>query len=100
MERMTDAEKKQLNELQAKQKRVQRAEAAFLRDADERKEELLRRWGVTDRLSEAATLIGTDPDALYEWIVRDDQVRYYRQHHQSASADPERSNLRLGVSDE
>lgn len=89
MEKMTEAERKQLNELQAKQKRVQRAEAQFFRDADERKEELLQRWGVKDRLSDAAEVIGTDPDTLYAWITADDQIRRYRQ---TAAADPERSD--------
>lgn len=45
-ERMTEKEREQLRALQAKEKRVQRAEAEFLQEADERKEELLQRWGI------------------------------------------------------
>ena len=46
MERMTEKEKQQLRELQAKQKRISRQEAAFFDEADARRDELLRRWGM------------------------------------------------------
>ncbi len=46
MERMTQKELEQLRALQAKQKRVQRAELEFFDEADRRKEELLSRWGI------------------------------------------------------
>ena len=69
MERMTETELKQLRDLQAKQKRVQRAEAEFFKEADLRKAELFERWDVSDRLAEAADMIGTDPDTLYAWIT-------------------------------
>lgn len=81
MEKMSEAELKQLRELQAKQKRVQRAEQEFLKEADSRKEELLERWDVHDRLQDAATKIGTDPNSLYEWITSDDQISFYRRKH-------------------
>lgn len=51
MEKMSIAEKKTLNDLQAKWKRVQRAEAEFLKEADSRKDELLVRWGAADNSS-------------------------------------------------
>lgn len=46
MEKMSKKEQEMLRALQAKAKRVQRAEAEFLREADARKEELLARWGL------------------------------------------------------
>lgn len=81
MEKMTEAEMKMLRELQAKQKRAQRAEAEFMKEVDSRKEELLERWGVSDRLSEAATIIGTNSEDLYAWITSEEQVGYYRRRH-------------------
>lgn len=81
MEKMTEAELKTLRELQAKQKRAQRAEADFMKEADSRKEELLERWQVTDNLSEAAAIIGTTSEELYAWITSDEQVGYYRRRH-------------------
>ena len=81
MEKMTAAELKLLHELQAKQKRAQRAEVEFLKEADSRKTELLERWGVTDSLSEAATIIGTTAEELYAWITSDEQISYYRKRH-------------------
>lgn len=81
MEKMTAAEKKLLRELQAKEKRVMRAEAEFLKEADSRKDELLKRWEISDRLEQAAELIGTDSDTLFVWITSDIQVRYFRQKH-------------------
>lgn len=81
MEKMTTAELKTLHDLQAKQKRVQRAEKEFFEEADSRKEELLERWGITDRLAEAAEKIGTTPEELYDWITSEDQINYYRRKH-------------------
>lgn len=81
MEKMTNAELKTLRELQAKQKRAQRAEADFMKEADSRKTELLERWAVTDKLSEAATIIGTTSEELFAWITSDEQVGYYRRRH-------------------
>ena len=48
MEKLSQKEREMLRALQAKAKRVQRAEAEFLREADSRKEELLERWGLSD----------------------------------------------------
>lgn len=86
MERMSESELKQLRDLQAKQKRVQRAEAEFFKEADLRKEELLERWDVSDKLAEAAQMIGTDPDTLYEWITSEEQIMYFRKRHGMYSA--------------
>lgn len=81
MEKMTAAEKKMLRELQAKEKRVMRAEMEFLKETDSRKEELLQRWKMSDRLEKAAALMDTDSDTLYAWITSDTQVRYFRMKH-------------------
>jgi len=83
MERMTDKELQQLRALQAKEKRVQRAEAEFFKEADARRDELLDRWEKSDRLHEAAQLIGTDADTLYGWITSDEQVAFFKRKHPS-----------------
>lgn len=83
---MTEAEIKLLHELQAKQKRAQRAEAEFLKEADSRKEDLLERWKVKDRLADAAEKIGTTPEELYDWITSEEQISYYRRKHTSTEA--------------
>ena len=47
-------EEKQLKELLAKQKRIQRqkkAEEKFFNEVDERKAEILERWGFSDRVA-------------------------------------------------
>ncbi len=49
MEKMSAKELETLKALQAKQKRVQRAEAEFFEEADARKDELLARWGIVLR---------------------------------------------------
>lgn len=85
MEKMTEREKQMLRDLQAKEKRVQRAEAEFFKVADARREELLRRWGVSDRLREAAALVGTDPDTLFAWITSEQQIDFFRRKHQQAA---------------
>lgn len=81
MERMSESELKQLRDLQAKQKRVQRAETEFFKEADLRKDELLERWDVSDRLADAAKMIDTDPSTLYEWITSEEQIAYFKKRH-------------------
>lgn len=82
-EKMTKKELETLRALQAKQKRVQRAEEEFLREADSRRDELMERWGQSDRLTEAAGRIGTDAEALFDWITSPEQVAFYRKKHPS-----------------
>ena len=46
---LTTEEQQQLKDLQAKQKRIKRAQQSdlkFLLEADQRKDELLERWGI------------------------------------------------------
>ena len=86
MEKMTETELKTLRDLQAKQKRVQRAEKEFLDEVDSRKEDLLARWEEKDRLAEAAEKIGTTPEELYEWITSEEQISYYRRKHAATEA--------------
>lgn len=86
MEKMTERERKMLLELQAKAKRVQRAEEEFFKNADERRDDLLARWAIRDRLQDAAERIGTDADTLYAWITSDRQIEFFRRAHQ---LDPE-----------
>lgn len=80
-EHMTKKEIEQLHALQAKQKRVQRAEEEFLKEADARKAELAARWGMSDRMQKAAEIIDTDIDALFDWITSDAQVAFFRRNH-------------------
>ena len=87
MERMTEKELQQLRSLQAKQKRVQRAEDEFFKEADSRKDELLSRWGQVDRLQQAAEVIGTDADTLFDWITCESQIAFYRRNHAPGDAD-------------
>ena len=81
MERMSESELKQLRDLQAKQKRGQRAETEFFKEAALRREELLEKWEVSDRLADAAQMIGTDPSTLYDWITSEDQITYFKKRH-------------------
>ena len=80
-EKMTQKELEMLRTLQAKQKRVQRAEEEFFKEADSRRNELLERWEKSDRLQEAADRIGTDADTLYDWITSDEQIAFFRRKH-------------------
>lgn len=86
IEKMSAKEKQLLRELQAKEKRVQRAETEFFKEADARKEELLSRWEHPDRLQQAADLIGTDADTLYGWITSEAQIEFFQRKHQPAAA--------------
>ena len=83
MEHMTQKELETLRNLQAKQKRVQRAEEEFLKESDLRKDELIARWNIKDRLTSAAEIIGTDAETLYAWITSEPQVSYFQRHHQT-----------------
>lgn len=80
-EKMTKKELETLHALQAKQKRVQRAEEEFLREADSRRDELMKRWGRSDRLTEAAERVGTDAGSLFDWITGPEQIAFYRRKH-------------------
>lgn len=62
IEKMSAKEKQLLRELQAKEKRARRAEADFLKEADSRREELLERWGYSDRLYTVAASGGASDD--------------------------------------
>ena len=81
MEYMTEAERKKLRDLQAKEKRVARAEAEFLKEADKRKNELIQRWNMSDRMQKAAAKIGTDPETLFKWIVSDEAIQLFHRTH-------------------
>ena len=83
MERISEKEKEQLRQLQAKYKRAQRDLEEFYKEADSRKEELLKRWNYEDRLELAAKEIGTDVNTLYAYITREDQKNYFWKQHQS-----------------
>ena len=82
MERITEREKEQLRKLQAKYKKAQRDLEEFYREAEERKEELLLRWNIEDRLDLAAKVIGTDANTLYDYITKEDQIKHFKKMHQ------------------
>lgn len=52
MEKMTDKEKQILKELQAKAKRIEREKKKLMVEADQIKDELLERWGITESVPE------------------------------------------------
>lgn len=68
MEKMTQKERETLLALQAKAKRVQRAEEEFLREADARKTELIERWGLSAMLQETAARVGTGTEIMDDSI--------------------------------
>lgn len=78
MEHMTEKELEQLKSLQAKQKRVQRANEDFMKEADARKEELLSRWNAQDKWTKLAQRIGTDVDTLYRWVSSEKQIAFFK----------------------
>lgn len=86
MEKMTNKERETLLALQAKAKRVQRAEEEFFRDVDERKDEILERWNTRDRLQALASQLGTDADTMTDWLLSDEHVYHFRQY--LSQADP------------
>lgn len=75
---MTEKELEQLKALQAKQKRVQRANEDFMKEADARKEELLSRWGAQNKWAKLAQKIGTDEDSLYRWVSSEKQIAFFK----------------------
>ena len=81
MEYMTEAERKKLRYLQAKEKRVARAEAEFLKEADKRKNELIQRWNMSDRIQKAAAKIGTDSETLFKWIMSEEANQLFHRTH-------------------
>ena len=82
MEKMTAKERETLKDLQAKYKRVQRAEEEFLRDADENRDMLLARWNIQDSLQEIATRIGTNTKTLSEWLLSKQHAEAFKNYHQ------------------
>lgn len=74
MEKMSPKEKQMLRTLQAKQKRISRQEAAFLEEADARRDELLTRWGIIITHEQAVPAAetyysGDDDDVSYPDIM-------------------------------
>lgn len=76
MEKMTTSELQMLKNLQAKQKRVQRAEMEFWRHVEEEKSDILSRL-----LSDVVAKYGCTIDELIDYIKSDRQVEYYRRTH-------------------
>lgn len=98
MERMSDKERDKLRELQAKAKRVERAEKEFFANVQERREEVLKYLNadvmsdeeraaydeecrILDRLYDIADQYGADVNELLTYIASEQQVNYYRSTH-------------------
>lgn len=103
MERMSDKERDKLRELQAKAKRVERAEKEFFANVQERREEVLKflnadimsdeeratyedECRILDRLYDIADRYGADVNELLTYIASEQQVNYYRSTHGQATA--------------
>lgn len=103
MERMSDKERDKLRELQAKAKRVERAEKEFFANVQERREEVLKflnadvmsdeeratyeeECRTLDKLYDIADQYGVDVNELLNYIGSDQQVNYYRNTHGQATA--------------
>lgn len=78
---MSDREVKLLHDLQAKQKRVQRADAEFFKNVEERKDEVLQHLNCEDRLQEVATLYGISADDLYKILTEPEQIETFKRHY-------------------
>ena len=90
MEKMTKAEKDKLRQLQAKEKRVARAEKEFMSNVLERRDDVLGWLGMSDmnepsgteaRLEAIAAAYGISEDELLDYISSEQQVAYYRRCH-------------------
>lgn len=103
MERMSEKERDKLRELQAKAKRVERAEKEFFANVQERREEVLKflnadimsdeeratyedECRILDKLYDIADRYGVDVNELLNYIGSDQQVNYYRNTHGQATA--------------
>lgn len=103
MERMSDKERDKLRELQAKAKRVERAEKEFFANVQERREEVLKflnadvmsdeeraaydeECRILDKLYDIADRYGADVNELLTYIASEQQVNYYRSTHGQATA--------------
>lgn len=78
---MSDREVKLLHDLQAKQKRVQRADAEFFKNVEERKDEVIEHLNCNDRLQEVATLYGISADDLYKILTDPAQVESFKSNY-------------------
>lgn len=87
MEKMSDREVKLLHDLQAKQKRVQRADTEFFKNVEERKDEVLQHLNCNDRLQEVATLYGISADDLYKILTDPEQIENFKRHYLNEEPD-------------
>ena len=102
MERMTEKERDKLRELQAKAKRVERAEKEFFANVQERREEVLKflnadtmsdedreayeeEGRILDQLYNIADQYDVDVHELLAYIASDQQVNYYLNTHGQAT---------------
>ncbi len=99
-EMFTPEEEKTFRELCAKQKRIKRAERAdesFLANADERKDELLARWGMsgnTGYWDDIRNAYGCfDDEKLYRFLVRDKAISIFREREERNNGSQEGTPL-------
>lgn len=81
MTQLTTKERETLRKLQAKAKAAEREEKKFLEQADARKDELLKRWGISDDLGDIARIYyDTDKQTLRRFITDSSRVEYFKRH--------------------
>ena len=83
MEKMSIKEQEMLTKLQAKQKRIQRAEAEFWNEVESRADEVKKHLNVQtkrceDCLDKVARLYGISADELLEYISTEKQINYFK----------------------
>lgn len=79
MEKFTQKEKELHAKLESKRKRIEREMKQFYKDADEHKEELLRRWGIVlpeDALEPSAETYETEEDYQNDYDNFDNVGRF------------------------
>ena len=82
MEHMSDKELETLRNLQAKAKRVARKEEEFLKEVDDRKNELMKRFNQSDRLDEIAKQLHTETEILSDWLLSKEHKELFKKAHQ------------------
>lgn len=78
----TEKDLQTLRELQARQKKWQRAQKAFYKEIDSRREEVLDHLNHTDRLEQIADAYDTDSDTLFNLLMSDAQISAFKEMQQ------------------
>ena len=72
-------------QLEAEAKAIRRAEQNFWKEVDKRKSEVSERYSINtmsdNRLEEAASFYGITADELFDYIISERQINYYKNTH-------------------